>query len=278
MPRTDKKDAPAKAYSLMPLVFVTLALNDVIAPASLYQITEIQKGRIEIYYFFGILLGIAGIILLQKRFLINIFNMLNISFALLAIGFTVNLLQDENRTSGIVSALCFGTSYAIGFINIYYLAGFMTKKFQSIKFYRVGIVLSAIYYFIAFFVLKLVEESTILAPSTFMAFVSICIVILFFMLSPFFVKMLYSGEWIDDTYRMDVTKCSRLEARLRDYKLTPAEIEVCRLLLDGYTLRQIAGILSRAYSTINTYCTSIYRKLNINSRTELLLALQHYLE
>jgi DNA-binding CsgD family transcriptional regulator len=278
MPHLDIVKAPVKAYSIMPLIFIILALNDVIAPASLHQIAGGAETSIERYYCLGIILGIAIIILLQKRFSINICNMLNISFALLAIGFTVNLISLENNSAVVASAVCFGTSYAVGFINIYYLAGFMTKKFQSVSFYRVGIVLSTIYYFIAFVTLELFENSTILAPSTLMAFISVCIVIIFFMLSPFFVKMLYSGEWFDDAYRTDVTKCSRLESKLRDYKLTPAEMEVCRLLLDGFTLRQIAGILSRAYSTINTYCTSIYRKLNINSRTELLLVLQDYIE
>ncbi len=278
MPNNTKIKAPTKAYSLMPLVFVVLTLNDVIAPTSLRQIANLSKSQIEGYYFFGILIGIAGVILLQKWFLVNICNMLNISFALLAIGFVINIISLQNSTAGLVSAICFGSSYAIGFVNIYYLAGFMAKKFQSVTFYKVGIVLSTIYYFIAFIVLEVFKDSKTLAPSTFMAFVSICIVIVFFILSPFFIKILYSGEWIDDTYRMDVTKCSRLEARLKDYKLTPAEIEVCRLLLDGCTLRQIAGVLSKAYATINTYCTSIYRKLNINSRAELLLILQDYIE
>ncbi|MGB7605943.1 MAG: helix-turn-helix transcriptional regulator [Lutisporaceae bacterium] len=278
MPNNTKIKAPSKAYSLMPLVFVVLALNDVIAPTSLHQISDLSKSQIESYYFFGILIGIVGVILLQKRFLINICNMLNISFALLAIGFVVNIISIQDSTAGLVSAFCFGSSYAIGFVNIYYLAGFMAKKFQSVTFYRVGIGLSTLYYFVAFIVLEVFKDSEILAPPTFMAFISICIVILFFILSPFFIKILYSGEWIDDTYRLDVTKCSRLEARLKDYKLTPAEIEVCRLLLDGCTLRQIAGVQSKAYPTINTYCTSIYRKLNINSRTELLLILQDYME
>jgi phosphoribosylformylglycinamidine synthase I len=114
--------------------------------------------------------------------------------------------------------------------------------------------------------------------SILMAFISICIVILFFILSPFFIKMLYSGEWIDDTYREDVSQCSRLEAKLKDYKLTPAEMDVCKLLLEGYTLRQISGIQTKAYATINTHCTSIYRKLNINSRTQLLVMLSDYKE
>ena len=43
------------------------------------------------------------------------------------------------------------------------------------------------------------------------------------------------------------------------------------LLLQGYTLRQISAILPIDYSTVNTYFTAAYRKLEINSRTELLL-------
>jgi len=268
--------APLKAYSLMPLVFVILTLNDVIAPASLRQIPGIEKGNLESYYFLGVVLGIAIVVLLQKRFLINICNMLNISFALLAMGFVADIVSHEQSSAGLVCVICFGASYAIGFVNIYYLAGFMAKKFRSVIFYRVGIILSTVYYLLAFVVLEVSSNSEILASATFMASISIAIVILFFILSPFFIKMLYSGEWIDDAYRLDVTNCSRLEAKLRDYKLTPAEIEVCNLLLDGCTLRQIAGIQSKAYATINTYCTAIYRKLGINSRTELLLLLQEY--
>lgn len=277
IPLSSNVKAPLKAYSLMPLVFVVLSLNDVVAPSALRQIVNVSKTQIESHYFFGIFVGIITVIFFQKRFLINICNMLNISFALLAIGFVVNIISVQIAVAGLVSAVCFGSSYAIGFVNIYYLAGFMAKKFQSIKFYRVGIILSAIYYIFSFIVLEALKDVEIIAPPIFMALISTCIVIIFFALSPFFIKLLYSGEWIDDTYRLDVTKCSRLDAKLKDYKLTPAEMEVCKLLLDGYTMRQIAGMQSKAYATINTYCTSIYRKLNINSRTELIIILQDYI-
>ena len=106
----------------------------------------------------------------------------------------------------------------------------------------------------------------------------VCILIAFFALSPVFVKLLYSGEWIDDSYRPDVTFESRLRARLRELNLSPKETEVCELLLRGYTLRQTAAMLEIAYSTANTYCTSLYRKLGINSRTELTLLFKEYIE
>ena len=60
------------------------------------------------------------------------------------------------------------------------------------------------------------------------------------------------------------------------YNLTPREAQVCKLLLQGYTLRQIAGILILSPATVNTYCTALYRKLNINSRIQLLLLAQNH--
>lgn len=277
MLQPSRMKVPAKGYALMPLVFVVLAINDVVAPISLGQITALSINQKEQYYFYGIVIGIAIVLFMQRWFAVNICNMLNISFSLLAIGFVIEIISFQTSEAGPAAIGCFGISYAIGMINIYYLAGFMTKKFQSIPFYRIGIALATLYYFITFAVLDVVGKNKMLSP-VFMALICVCIVVLFFLLSPFFVKILYTGEWIEDSYRQDVTSCSRLEAKLRDYKLTSAEIEVCRLLLEGCTLRQISGIQSKAYATINTYCTSIYRKLHINSRAELLILLKEYTE
>jgi DNA-binding CsgD family transcriptional regulator len=256
-------------------VFLVLAINDVVAPISLGQLANLTVNQKEEYYFYGIIIGTIVVLLMQRWLLVNICNMLNLSFALLAIGFVVEIISFQAGEVAPAAAVCFGISYAIGIINIYYLAGFMTKKFQSILFYRVGIILATLYYFVTFTVLDVFKKNEMLSP-VFMALVCVCTVVLFFLLTPFFVKMLYTGEWIEDSYREDVTRCSRLEAKLRDYKLTSAEIEVCRLLLEGCTLRQISGIQSKAYATVNTYCTSIYRKLHINSRTELLILLKKY--
>jgi DNA-binding HTH domain-containing proteins len=277
LPRETNIKAPKKAYALMPLIFVVLVINDVVAPAALSQITDLPKNTLEGFYFLGIIIGIFVFLVLQIRFKINICNMLNISFALLAVGFVVDIISFQSKTAALFAAVCFGSSYVIGFVNIYYLAGFMTKKFQSVPFYRIGIALATLYYFLAFIVTDLYKDNVNLSP-TFLALASVCIVIFFFILTPFFIRVLYTGEWIEDSYRRDVTRCSRLEAKLLDYKLTAAEMEVCKLLLEGYTLRQISAIESKAYATVNTYCTSIYRKLKINSRTELLILLRDYVE
>lgn len=276
VPSFKKTKAPIKAYSLMPVIAIVFSLNDVVAPAVLGQMSGYMNNQIEAFYFIGIILGIAVIIILQGRFSMNICIMLNLAFAFLAIGFVVDIARFQHPELILLSALCFGIAYSIGMVNVYYLAGFMIKKFQSLYFYRTGFLLSTACYLLASIFVKVFGQDGVFFTPIMMAVMSILMVIIYFFLSPFFIKMLYSGEWIDDTYREDISQTSRLDARLKDYGLTPAEIEVCKLLLDGYTLRQISGILSKSYSTINTYCTSIYRKLNINSRVELLLMLQEY--
>lgn len=61
--------------------------------------------------------------------------------------------------------------------------------------------------------------------------------------------------------------------RERVSRLTPREHELYRLLLEGYTLKESARTLSVQYSTANTHMTSVYKKLGVRSRAELII---HY--
>jgi DNA-binding CsgD family transcriptional regulator len=53
--------------------------------------------------------------------------------------------------------------------------------------------------------------------------------------------------------------------------LTPREYDLFLLLLEGYKLKESAKQLSVKYSTANTHMTAIYKKLNVNSRAELII-------
>lgn len=273
IPNIENTPFPKKAWSLMAMVFLVLAFNDVIAPLMLFNMKAAFGQPLQLWYFGGIGLGLALVLILQKGFKLNICLMLNLSMALLAIGFVLSTIENDYPSAVLLTALCFGTAYSIGMVNIYYLAGFMAKKLQNITFYRVGIILSAVYYFYGFGTVQILGN---VLPV--ISILSVCVVILFFVLSPVFVRLLYDGEWIDDSYRQDVTFESRLRMRLKDLHLSPKETEVCELLLRGYTLRQTAAMLEIAYPTANTYCTALYRKLNINSRTELTLLFKEFID
>jgi DNA-binding CsgD family transcriptional regulator len=123
---------------------------------------------------------------------------------------------------------------------------------------------------------KVIMSANFAALSNAFVVAGIIIILLFFLVSPRFVNELYDAEWAEDLHRIDVTYDDKLTMRLKDFKLSPKEIEVCQLLLQGYTMRQVSVIMSIAYSTVNTYCTAIYRKIDINSRTELIIILKEY--
>ncbi len=53
--------------------------------------------------------------------------------------------------------------------------------------------------------------------------------------------------------------------------LSEREIEIIRLIANGYTTRQIADTLFRSFHTITTHRRNIMKKLNINSSSELLV-------
>ncbi len=279
LPAKDSAQPPSKAYILMLLVFAVLSVNDVIAPAVIQSIQSKLAVPFEPYYFAGVVLGIFTIVIFQIILKTDLYYLLNLSFAFAALGFVSSALNISHSSYGFVSFVFFGFSYALGFVNIYYLAGFMAKKFRSIVFYRTGIALSCVFYLAAIFVTQLFErlnQDSFIDVISFSAFISVSILVAFLFLTPFFMKNLSSREWMDDTYRVDITHGTRLSEKLKDYNLSPREIETCEKLLEGFTLRQIGAIMGISFSTVNTYCSSIYKKLNINSRTELLVMLGEY--
>ncbi|MBS6552923.1 MAG: helix-turn-helix transcriptional regulator [Clostridium sp.] len=59
-------------------------------------------------------------------------------------------------------------------------------------------------------------------------------------------------------------------------KLTKKEIEVCKCLIDSkgmFNRKEIAFALGLCFSTVNTHLNSIYGKLLINSKAELVYLL-----
>lgn len=52
--------------------------------------------------------------------------------------------------------------------------------------------------------------------------------------------------------------------------LTTSEYNVYKLLVNGYTYKDIASTLVIAPCTVTTHVISIYQKFNVNSRSELM--------
>ena len=95
---------------------------------------------------------------------------------------------------------------------------------------------------------------------------------LYVLLSPMFQKYLFAADWFDDYHKYDMTAITQQVEKtdyLGDYKLTPREKEVCVLLLSGLSRKQIGIELHISHATVGFHCTSLYKKLEINSLSEL---------
>jgi len=53
--------------------------------------------------------------------------------------------------------------------------------------------------------------------------------------------------------------------------LTPREKDIYLLLIEGFTLKEVAKQSGIKYSTVNTHMTQIYKKLKVNTRAELII-------
>lgn len=71
--------------------------------------------------------------------------------------------------------------------------------------------------------------------------------------------------------RNEVLQNQSEEKTERVQSLTAREYETYLILLEGFTLRYAAEQMSVKYPTVNTYVNSIYKKLCVSSRVQLII-------
>lgn len=228
------------------------------------------------WYYLG---GLAGCLI---YFVIYFFNQKsihlawNIAFGSLAIGLLCNAFAPQVPGLAVVFAILLGIGNTIGMINVYYILGVIGKKYNSMQYLRLSILFIGICGGIAGVAVgNLINSINTFEISIVASLISAAVVVLFLILSPVLAQTHYGNDWAEDSGKREIQNGH--PDPFKKYELSKRETEVCKLLLQGYTLRQISAILSIGYSTVNTYCTSLYRKLGINSRVELLILFKDYL-
>ncbi|MDD4802840.1 MAG: helix-turn-helix transcriptional regulator [Syntrophomonas sp.] len=228
------------------------------------------------WYYAG---GLAGCLIYYAIYISNqksIHLAWNIAFGSLAIGLLCNAFAVQMPVLAAVFAILLGIGNTIGMINVYYILGVVGRKYNSMHYLRLSILFIGICGGISGVAIgNLIDSINSFEISILASIISAATVILFLILSPVLAQTHYGNAWAEDSGKMDIENHPNLFAK---YELSKRETEVCKLLLQGYTLRQISAILSISYSTVNTYCTSLYRKLKINSRIELLIHFKDYIE
>lgn len=244
---------------------------------AILNITAEKVGSsVILWYYIGGILGCFMFLLFFAFASKPIIILGNTIFAIIAMGLLCNAFIPQAPAMAIPFAVLLGAGSTAGTINIYYVVGIIGKKFNSMRYIKWSVLLIGAFGGVAGIVLGNIIHSVNAFGLTLTAsLVTVTVLLTFMILSPILAQRQYYDDWARDSEISDIDN-DKLYI-FQKYKLSKREIDVCKLLLQGYTLRQISAMLSIAYSTVNTYCTAAYRKLSINSRAELMILFKEYI-
>jgi DNA-binding CsgD family transcriptional regulator len=263
-------------------VWVTIPVSMVLgilckgAGRGLLNISALTFGQTAvIWHYVGGLLGCLILLVVFAFARRSVQVAVNITFGVMATGLFLNAFTADMPHLSIPFALFTGVTGMMGMMIVYYILGVIGKKYGDMLYIRLSILLIGIGGGAAgVLVGNLITTANTSAFSIGASLVSVVALVLFLVLSPSFFAAYYANEWVTDSERAEIGDA--FLAEIAPYDLSRREVEVCRLLLQGHTMRQVSGILSIAYPTVNTYCNSLYRKLAINSRTELFIRFKDF--
>lgn len=273
---TDIPKAPSRIYLTLFFNSVFVILCKGIGTGILNITAESIGNSVVILYYigglFGCLIYFALFAFASKAFIL----LVNISFAFVSMGLLFNAFIAQVPEMAVPFALLLGAGNTIGMINMYYIIGVIGKKYNSMRYLKLSIIIIGICGGVSGVAVgNLIHGVNTSEIAVIASIISVSVMMLFMILSPLLAQEQYYSYWARDAERTEID--NEQLYLFKKYRLSNRETEVCKLLLQGYTLRQISAMLSIAYSTVNTYCTCAYRKLNINSRTELMVLFKDYL-
>ena len=224
-------------------------------------------------YGIGKVIAIVLFVLVLVRLKKNIWHIWNLFFCLSIVVAVLSGFFHSPVLNAPVHILL--GAYEIGWVAALYLLGCAQRRFASYKLLKQS---TAIFVIVS----PLTTLSDELAETLFpehIAVITLIYVLLFavafFMASPVIHKHLFSAAWMDDLHNVDMTLCAEEFKKAGQINkenalgLTPREMEVFALLLTDMSFKQIAAALKISDNTIRFHSKNLYRKLNVQSRTEL---------
>ena len=267
------------------LIYITIAISAIYGISckgigKIFMLVAEKKVDLNIgaVFYIGAILG-GVICFVTYGFSDNAFVITwNTTFATFVIADILFSIANEGNRTFLLFPLTLGIGSAIGIINTYYIMGVIGKKYYSYTYVKISIVIIGGIGGIGGITgitFGNRGESYIESIAVLIACVSAIVIVILLMLSPTLSRKYFNEEWVADAQKPEID--NEHSYIFEKYRLSKREVEICKLFLEGYTMRQIAGILNLSYATINTYQTSLYRKLNINSKTELLIIFKDYI-
>lgn len=192
----------------------------------------------------------------------------NFTFATFILALFILAVADTNIMFYLF-ALLIGIGSTMGMINMYYILGVIGKKYWSHTYVRFSIVLIGILGGVSGILAgKYVSNLNISSVNSTVLIISVITIIIILSLSPLLSKIYFSEAWSVDSEKSEID--NENIQQFKKYKLTEKEIELCKILLEGYTLRQASSMMNIKENSALGYQGKIYKKLNINTRKELM--------
>jgi len=190
--------------------------------------------------------------------------------------FGLSIVNNDSASAHFAGSLVYGLGDGLGYIIIYYLCSGAIKRSDSIRMYRLFcLILFIEYFFISGIFSRAFDSyegsSHVIALSVVLVLCSGCFLIL-----PVLQKRLFEADWTDGLHLKDMaeytqsleeTEAINVQNKL---ELSPREHEIFTMLLNGRAPKEIAYTLKISYDTVLYHQKKLYRKLEIQSITELL--------
>ena len=219
----------------------------------------------------GAILAVVFALIIHSGFKRGIWYLLSFFLIFSTIGILLLAFPVGARTSS-VGNLLFGIGDGFGNILVFYIVGIVKKYLNGKFFWKIALttVCAMLFAIVAVDItVRFIEEYLAIAA----AVMAVFYLLLFQFLSPRMQRSVFDSDWIDDFNKPDMAYIIMGKIDTADnfdgLKLSPREKEVATLLLRGLSLRQISADIGIAESTAHGYCGSLYRKLGINSKSEL---------
>ncbi|MDR0875404.1 MAG: helix-turn-helix transcriptional regulator [Clostridiales Family XIII bacterium] len=227
----------------------------------------------DTFYGIGMIFGVLFVILIQLIFNRSVWHLWNLYLSLTVIGVVITGLGFvlDAKTGSFI----YGVADNIGYLAVLYLIGSVAKMDGRYRFYRWACFIMFAHDVILSPVMDQVFEIAPDADNVIAVSIILVSVVVCFLLAPLLNKTIFSAEWIDNLHALDLmqfgvqmTEVDEID-RTKNLGLTPREKQIFTLLLTEFSAKQIAGELKISSATINFHTTNLYRKLGIQSRTEL---------
>lgn len=244
--------------------------------------TYMQGGSSPLLIFASGIGGAAVIVISLCLYMVTRFNlwyMSNLFFLTMFMSYI--LLFWGNTEVWLIMSRVFHGGEQIGFIASYCMLWGTFQLYVSFKKFKKILIVTLNVFFIVYAFLGKVVSVNLSSLPLLSCVLTFCMFLFFLLLSPSYAYVVFRKE---DGKECSIQTESSLEEwrewqtkKMEFYKLTDREKQVCRLLLDGYFIKEIAAELQISVDTVKFHVKNIYKKLEISGKTEF-FALFHFLE